>query len=165
MLFFGTRRSQRELPPERKVCPNCMSVTEHTVTDYDTRFTLYFIPLFSLKREVIYRCQRCGDYHAIPYDEYEAQHAAPEPEPESPRAPANAAPGKEAQRAKPQSPAEKARLILEGKVVNGKVENLRLPFQIKITSRHIVIALWVIFALTLLASAAFVVLLLSLMAQ
>lgn len=165
MLFFGTKRSQRELPPERKVCPNCMSVTEHTVTDYNTRFTLYFIPLFSLKREVIYRCERCGDYHAVPYDEYEAQHPAPEPEPASPPAPADAAPAGAGSRAKPQSPAEKARLILEGKVVNGKVENLRLPFTIKVTSRHIVIALWVIFAVTLLASAAFVVLLFSLMAQ
>ncbi|MBI3242701.1 MAG: hypothetical protein HYZ49_10455 [Chloroflexi bacterium] len=43
MLFFGTKQVQRPLPNQQKVCPVCLSVTEHTVTESGTYFTLYFV--------------------------------------------------------------------------------------------------------------------------
>ncbi|MEK7325017.1 MAG: hypothetical protein AAB217_07145, partial [Chloroflexota bacterium] len=56
-----------------------------------------------------------------------------------------------------------ARLILEGKVVNGKVKDLRIPFQI--SSRQIYIGLWVTLGLVTLVAAALLILLFSVFAR
>ncbi len=160
-FLFGTKQRQTELPPEHKVCPTCMSVTPHTVIDYDTRFTLYFIPLFSVKREVVYRCTVCGDSHSIPYEEYVLHAAHEAPGGEAPEA----APAGKRRGPTPDSAREKARLILEGRVVNGKAENLRVPFKIAITARHIQIALWIAFAVVAVATAILLAILYSVMAR
>lgn len=73
MIFlFSTKAEQTPLPNESKVCPNCMAVTNHTVIEVNTRFAVYLIPLFSIKREVVYHCDRCGDTHIVEYADYEA---------------------------------------------------------------------------------------------
>jgi hypothetical protein len=114
MLLFGTKPIQRELPQERKVCPNCFEVTDHTVIDDDLRFTVYFIPLFSLRRQVIYTCAKCGDSHVMPYAEYEAAHLVSQPTAET-------------KQGSPKSNREKAQTILEGKVVGDQI-NTSLPW-------------------------------------
>jgi hypothetical protein len=118
MLLFGTKPVQRELPPERKVCPNCFEVTDHTVVDDDLRFTLYFIPLFSVRRQVLYTCAKCGDTHVMPYADYEATHLVTE--------------SNQTRSDSPKSQREKAKTILEGKVVGDQI-NTSLPFSAQFT--------------------------------
>lgn len=136
MIFFGSKVVQHELPPEQHVCPNCLSVTSHTVTEYDTRFTLYFIPLFSVKRDILFRCEQCGDSHLIPYSEYQAAHTHAEA----------AGGGPKPERKKKISQAAEA--ILVGKVVNGKVEELRSPFKLNLSPRAIHFSLWIALIVT-----------------
>lgn len=114
MLLFGTKPIQRELPQERKVCPNCFEVTDHTLLDDDLRFTLYFIPLFSIRRQVIYTCAKCGDTHVMPYAEYAAAHRVTESADKTKSSPLK-------------SKRRNAQTILEGKVVGGQV-NTSLPW-------------------------------------
>ena len=121
MIFFGSKLVQRELPSEQKVCPNCLSVTRHVVVEHDTRFTLYFIPLFSIKRDVSYTCSVCGDTHMIAYNEYQAAHPDSAPVSENATGDANASGGKSKSRQ------DKARTILEGKVVGDQIKTSR-PF-------------------------------------
>ena len=123
----------------QKVCPVCLSVTEHTVTESDTYLTLYFIPLFPVKRDVIFTCSRCGESYTVPYAEYQAEHATSEEGKEHNHSTAESKSGGKT----PKSTRDKAKVILEGRVVNGKVENLRLPFSFN--SRHLIIGLWVTF--------------------
>lgn len=161
MIFFGTKVVQNKLPSERKVCPNCMSVTEHDVVDVDTRFTLYFIPLFSVKREAIYRCLTCGDTHTVPFEEYEGRQeeaampdvkwkdTTPQDEPDA---------GGKAKTKK-----EKARVILEGKVVNGKAENLRVP--LNIDSIPVARYLWIAFGILAVTAIAILILVFRLLAR
>ncbi|MBI5713989.1 MAG: zinc-ribbon domain-containing protein [Chloroflexi bacterium] len=161
MIFFGTKVVQNKLPSERKVCPTCMSVTEHDVVDVDTRFTLYFIPLFSVKREAIYRCLTCGDAHTVPYEEYEGRQEeaavpdikwkidTPEDEPDAGN--------------KNKTKKEKARVILEGKVVNGKAENLRVPLNLE--SLPILRYLWIGFGLVALLAIGILILVFRLLAR
>jgi hypothetical protein len=161
MIFFGTKVVQNKLPSERKVCPTCMSVTEHDVVDIDTRFTLYFIPLFSIKREAIYRCLTCGDTHTVPFEEYESRHeeaaipdikwkdSTPQDEPDT--------------SGKTKTKKEKARVILEGTVVNGKAENLRAPFDID--SIPVMRYLWIAFGLVSLLAISILILVYRLLAR
>ena len=155
MLFFGTKAVQKELPQERKVCPTCLSVTEHTVTEHDTRFTLYFVPLFSLKREVIYTCSQCGDSHVVSYDEYRAAH--PEAEPVGGKQQGGASETR-GNAKKAVSTREKARAILEGRVVNGEVRT-SLPFSAKFSADRIIKWMWITFAAIVLFAATLLILL------
>jgi hypothetical protein len=154
-MIFGSKVVQRELPPEQHVCPNCLSVTEHTVTEFDTRFTLYFIPLFSIKRDVLFRCSRCGDSHLIPFSEYQATHAEAEAE----------AGGPKPERKKKTKKAAEA--ILEGRVVNGKVEDLRSPFKLdfNLDARTIQRGLWIALGLVALLAILLVILLVAITAR
>jgi len=158
MIFFGSKVVQHELPPEQHICPNCLSMTEHAITEFDTRFTLYFIPLFSIKRDILFRCTRCGDSHLIPYDEYLASHAAN-------RAEAGAAAGEpKSERKKKPAPAHKAAdAVLEGKVVNGKVESLRQPFKLsrELNAQTIQRGLWLAFSVVALLTILLLILLFS----
>ena len=162
MIFFGTKVVQNKLPSEHKVCPNCMGVTEHDVVDIDTRFTLYFIPLFSIKREAIYRCLTCGDTHTVPFEEYEGrQEEAAMPDVKwkdtTPQDEPDAGGGKA------KTKKEKARVILEGKVVNGKAENLRAP--LNIDSLPVLRYLWIAFGLVALFAIGILILVFRLLAR
>ena len=162
MIFFGTKVVQNKLPSERKVCPTCMSVTDHDVVDVDTRFTLYFIPLFSVKREVIYRCLTCGDAHTVPFEEYEGRQeeaAVPDIKWKISTPPDETESGGD----KTKTKKEKARVILEGKVVNGKAENLRVPFNLD--SLPIMRYLWIAFGLVALFAVGFLILVFRLLAR
>lgn len=160
-FLFGTKVVQRRLPAEHKVCPTCLSVTQHAVTEHDTRFTLYFVPLFSIKRDIVYLCARCGDSHVVPYAEYEAwrQGVVERDEPQAPSAPAVGR-GSSLQTAR-----DKARLILDGKVAGRKAERPRAPFAIRITGRQLYLSLWVAFGLIVSASIALLIVLISIMSQ
>jgi len=162
MIFFGTKVVQNKLPSERKVCPTCMSVTEHDVVDMDTRFTLYFIPLFSVKREAIYRCLTCGDTHTVPFEEYQGRHeeAAPPDVKWKISTPPDEA---EIDGDKTKTTKEKARVILEGKVINGKAENLRVPFNLE--SLPLLRYLWIAFGLVALLAIAILILVIRLLTR
>jgi hypothetical protein len=100
-----------------------MSVTEHAVIEQDVRFTIYFIPLFSIRREVIYTCKQCGDSHVVLYEDYLNTH------PNAQATPPPADPAAEGTKSK----REKAQVILEGKVVGDEIKTW-LPWQSKVNS-------------------------------
>ncbi len=162
IFFFGTKAVQRPLPPEWKVCPTCLSVTQHAVVDHDTRFALYFIPLFSVKREVGYTCTQCGDTHTITYSEYQAAHPDAARVSESPQRTTSNADPRSADRArKPETKREKARTILEGKIVDSEVKTY-LPFTASFTLDRLIKWLWIAFGVILLAAAILLIILFSL---
>lgn len=142
MIFlFGSKTVQRELPPERKVCPTCLSVTDHAVVDHDTRFTLYFIPLFSIKRDVAYTCLRCGDTHTIPYSEYQAAH----PDAEAIRE-ASSRTRSTRTTHKGENAREKARAVIEGKLVDGEIKTYK-PFSTRFSPENMIRWMWIALAL------------------
>jgi zinc-ribbon family len=131
MVFFGTKVIEKQLPPESKVCPNCLSVTEHTVVEQDTRVTLYFIPLFSVKRVVNYTCQKCGDVHTADLSQYERPDANGEPVDGEPTQPTG-----NAGKANANTTREKARTILEGRIFGDEVRT-GLPLAARFSSDQI----------------------------
>ncbi|HLF00616.1 MAG TPA: zinc-ribbon domain-containing protein [Anaerolineales bacterium] len=146
IFFFGTKVIQRELPTEQKVCPNCLSVTAHAVVEQDTRFTLYFIPLFSIKRDINYTCTVCGDTYIIPYSEYAAAHSASADMKET---------ANRATSASGASRGDKARVILEGKIVNGEVKTSG-PRPVNYASDQILKWMWIAFGVILLLAASII---------
>ena len=152
MIFlFGTKVIQKQLPSEQKVCPNCISVTDHTVVEHDTRLTFYFIPLLSVKREVTYTCLTCGDSHTVDFAEYESAHQEAQPVSEKTTRPAGPAP-----KVTPSTNREKARAILEGKIVGDQIKTRR-PLRANFSSDqllkyfYIAFAVVAVIAITLLA--------------
>lgn len=158
MLFFGSKQIQRPLPGQQKVCPVCLSVTEHTVTENGTYFTIYFIPLFPVKRDVVFTCNRCGESYTVPYAEYQAEHTPAEENGERDTTAENRIGGKV-----PKSTRDKAKVILEGKVINGKVENLRVPFNI--SSRQVMLGLWAVLGLIVLLAAILLIVLFTVLSR
>lgn len=135
MIFFGTKTVQTPLPSERQVCPNCMSVTNHAVAENALRFTLYFIPVFTIRREVIYTCSQCGDSHVMLYDDYLAAHASQPPAPAEEQVTGPAAPA-----------APKGAVTLEGRVVGDEIRTRR-PLSAHVNADTGLKALYVFFAL------------------
>jgi hypothetical protein len=137
MIFFGTKVFQKQLPSESKVCPNCLSVTEHTVVEQDTRFTFYFIPLFSIKRSVTYTCLTCGDVYHVETSENQAPETTSQPVAgqAAPRAGSGGAASSATTR-------EKARTILEGKIIGDEIKT-RLPLSTQFSFDHILKYLYV----------------------
>ena len=158
-FVFGAKTIQRECPPEQKVCPSCLSVTEHTVIEHDTWLTFYFIPLFSIKREVVYTCTQCADTYTIPYREYQAAQpkAAPMPEETTPLN-RNSGPSPKAKASR------KGRVILEGKVVGGEVKTY-LPLSARFSSEQILKWLWLAFALIALVAIILIIVLFTLLTR
>lgn len=146
MLLFGTKPIQRALPAERQVCPTCLSVTEHTVVENDLRFTLYLIPLFSIRHEVVYTCSQCGESHVVPYAEYLSAHPGHGSPPEG-DAPAGA-------RKKAKSKRARARVVLQGKVIGDQIRT-SLPLSASFNSDNIL--KWLYLALTVIGIAAGVI--------
>jgi hypothetical protein len=156
MIFlFGTKVFQKQLPSEQKVCPNCISVTEHTVVEHDTRLTFYFIPLLSVKREVTYTCLTCGDSHTVDYADYQAAHR--EAQPVSEKAAHQSGP---APKVGPRTSQEKARAILEGRIVNGEVKTSR-PMSANFSSDQILKYFYIIFAVVAVVAITLLVILLA----
>lgn len=154
MIFvFGTKAYQKELPSERKVCPNCLSVTEHRVVEANTRMTLYFIPLFSVKREVTYTCLACGDSHTVDYAEYEAGHQEAQPVAEKSAQQSGPAP-----KAKPRTTQEKARAILEGRIVGDEIKTSK-PLSASLSSDQILKYFYIALAIVAILSIALIALL------
>ena len=142
MLLFGTKPIQRELPAERQVCPTCLSVTEHTVVENDLRFTLYFIPLFSVRHEVVYTCAQCRESHVVPYAEYLSAHpgqvSGGDVSPSS---------GKKAK-----SKRAKARVVLQGKMVGDEIWT-SLPLSASFNSANILKWLYLVLIVIAIAAA------------
>jgi hypothetical protein len=135
MLMIGLKPVQRPLPGERQVCPRCMDVTDHALVEREQQVMFYFIPLFSIRHEVVYTCQQCGDAHVILFEDYLHNH----PKPQTPLGASESGPAG----AKP--PHEKPHVTLNGKVVDGEV-NTSLPWRAKINADGILKWLYISFA-------------------
>jgi len=122
-----------------------MSVTEHAVIEQDVRFTIYFIPLFSIRHEVVYTCKQCGDSHVVLYEDYLNTH---------PNAQTNPPPTAQSTKTK----REKAQVILEGKVVGDEIKT-SLPWQTKINGDAILKWLYLSLAAVLILSVILIVVL------
>jgi hypothetical protein len=107
--MFGLKTIQEPLANERRVCPNCLGITDHTVIKHAQQVTLYFIPVFTIRPQVVYTCQKCGASHTITYSDYlETQPQASQPQP-------------------------KAKVTLNGKLVGDEI-NTSLPFLARLNS-------------------------------
>lgn len=149
MLLFGTKPIQHDLPQERKVCPSCFEVTDHTVLEDDLRFTLYFIPLFSVRHQVVYTCTKCGDSHVMPWADYQATHLVAETPKES---------------GSPKTQRDKAKTILEGKVVGDQI-NTSLPFSAQFNFDTILKWLYIAFGVIIVMAVIFLVTLVILLSR
>lgn len=112
MLMIGLKTVQEPLPSERRVCANCMTITDHTATKRAQRLTLYLIPLFTIRPEVIYTCAKCGTSRIITYTEYLDAHT-PAPN--------------QAQRDGVGGGGQKPHVVLNGKLVGDEIRT-SLPF-------------------------------------
>ena len=59
-LLFGTRASETILTVVTFVCGYCQTSAAHRVFQRRTRFTLFFIPLFTVSTSYFVDCSHCG---------------------------------------------------------------------------------------------------------
>lgn len=72
-ILFGTRPSVSELLIVQFVCHFCGIDAPQRVFKQTTRFTVFFIPLFSYRKRFSVQCTNCGGTTAL--TEQQADHA------------------------------------------------------------------------------------------
>ena len=67
-FIFGLKTSEQRLGAEQGICPNCHNQAAQVMVRRSTKFSLFFIPLFPVKRPTYYAtCTFCGtSRHADP---------------------------------------------------------------------------------------------------
>lgn len=60
LLLFGFKTAVKELGRRHATCPNCGQNASQRIDERSTRFTLFFIPLFSTGRRYLRTCSYCG---------------------------------------------------------------------------------------------------------
>jgi hypothetical protein len=60
LLIFGTRAFETLLLVVSFVCPHCGVDARQSVYKSATRFTLFFIPLFTVSTRYFVHCSNCG---------------------------------------------------------------------------------------------------------
>ncbi len=65
-LLFGLRTRERVVSRRPAVCEVCGVNAVHTLVQRSTKFTLFFIPLFSAKPSIYYMdCANCGTVRRV----------------------------------------------------------------------------------------------------
>lgn len=72
-LLFGTRNMQTLLVVVHFVCPHCGVDAEQRVYKASNRFTLFFVPLFSISSSWFVACSNCG--RATGLTKQQAEHS------------------------------------------------------------------------------------------
>ncbi|MDQ0754249.1 zinc-ribbon domain-containing protein [Arthrobacter sp. B3I4] len=65
LLLFGLRTALKDLPGRLATCPNCGQFVHHRLQERATKFTLFFIPVFTTSRTYQITCSNCGQTSAI----------------------------------------------------------------------------------------------------
>lgn len=60
LILFGLKTAVKELFRRQWVCGNCGRNASQRVDERSTRFTLFFIPLFTTRRRYSRTCSYCG---------------------------------------------------------------------------------------------------------
>ncbi len=65
-LIFGFRTSNRRLATPILVCAYCGARAAQALIKRTTKFSLFFVPLFPVRRPIYYlECTNCGRAHAV----------------------------------------------------------------------------------------------------
>ncbi|WP_309070793.1 zinc-ribbon domain-containing protein [Arthrobacter sp.] len=60
LILFGFKTAVKELFRRQAVCPNCGQHASQRVDERASKFTLFFIPLFTTSRRYFRTCSYCG---------------------------------------------------------------------------------------------------------
>jgi ribosomal protein L44E len=64
-LLFGLKTVLRDLPGRRATCQYCRQFAQHHLQERATKFTLFFIPVFTTSRAYNITCTNCGQNSTI----------------------------------------------------------------------------------------------------
>lgn len=59
-LLFGLKTVLRELPGRTATCQYCRQLVHHHLQERATKFTLFFIPVFTTSKSFSITCSNCG---------------------------------------------------------------------------------------------------------
>lgn len=69
MIIFGFRTTTKVLLMLSYVCRMCGTEAAHPLREHRTKFTLFFIPLFTTSLRYEWQCTRCGVTTLMPKDD------------------------------------------------------------------------------------------------
>ena len=64
-LLFGFKTVQHALPQRPATCQFCHSFVPHRLEERATKFTLFFIPVFTTSKKYRITCTNCGQVSTI----------------------------------------------------------------------------------------------------
>lgn len=64
-LLFGLKTVLNDLPGRLATCQHCRQFVPHHLQQRTTKFTLFFIPVFTTSRTYRITCSNCGHTSAI----------------------------------------------------------------------------------------------------
>jgi uncharacterized protein YlaI len=64
-LLFGLKTALRDLPGRMATCQNCGQFVHHHLQERATKFTLFFIPVFTTSETFNITCSNCGQSSTI----------------------------------------------------------------------------------------------------
>ncbi|HSN37283.1 MAG TPA: zinc-ribbon domain-containing protein [Arthrobacter sp.] len=64
-LLFGLKTVLNDLPGRQATCQNCGQFVHHHLQERATKFTLFFIPVFTTSKKYRISCSNCGQTSAI----------------------------------------------------------------------------------------------------
>jgi zinc ribbon protein len=65
LLLFGLKSVLRDLPGRAATCQYCHRLVHHRLQEHATKFTLFFVPLFTTSKTYRITCSSCGQTSAI----------------------------------------------------------------------------------------------------
>ncbi len=72
LILFGFKTAIKELYRTHAVCPNCGQRASQRIDQRASKFTLFFIPLFTTSRKYSRTCSYCGVTSALSKAEVDA---------------------------------------------------------------------------------------------
>lgn len=64
-ILFGFKTVQRPLPGRPATCQRCGQFVHHVLEERATRFTIFFIPVFTTARSYLITCSNCGTVNTL----------------------------------------------------------------------------------------------------
>ncbi|MGP4033333.1 zinc-ribbon domain-containing protein [Pseudarthrobacter sp. 1C304] len=64
-LLFGLKTAVRDLPGRRATCQYCGQFVHHHLQERATKFTLFFIPVFTTSKNFTIVCTNCRHSSAV----------------------------------------------------------------------------------------------------
>ena len=65
LLLFGFKTVLKALPGKPATCQYCRSFAHHRLEERATKFTLFFIPIFTMSRSYRITCSNCGQRSSL----------------------------------------------------------------------------------------------------